>query len=140
MLELEKQELTKENEQLKRRKGELEGQYSKLQQQIESKFAYLEEQITLYEAEKAENVDKIRSLKEELAIRESRHYFSFSKLPGEKIEKEIQTEEDSPDLDIGVYKSSIESLLEENARLKRSILLLQSLSFDGRNLPKEVEI
>lgn len=50
----------------------------RLQSQIETKFAFLEEQISLYEAEKAANVDKIRALKEELSIRESRHYFSFS--------------------------------------------------------------
>lgn len=40
----------KENEQLRKRRGELEAQYVRLQAQIENKFAFLEEQISLYEA------------------------------------------------------------------------------------------
>ncbi len=40
----------------------MEAQYVRLQGQIESKFAFLEEQISLYEAEKAANMDKIRTL------------------------------------------------------------------------------
>ena len=62
-LEQEKHELIKENEQLKKRRGELEAQYVRLQGQIEEKFAFLEEQISLYEVEKAANMDKIRALK-----------------------------------------------------------------------------
>ena len=48
----------------------------------------------MYEVEKAANMDKIRALKEELSIRESRHYFSFSNKNAEElVDVECQTDE-----------------------------------------------
>lgn len=50
-----------------------------------------------------------------------------------------QTDEQEEDYDVSIYKTSIDSLLEENSRLKRSLQMLQQLGV-GQQLPKEVEI